>query len=91
MEMTMVKREPGKKKNRMVRSSLTRDQYHWSGAAITTKGQFLTRGHIPGPGELTPTWLGQEPVIAVKAELRRVTNQALSFTGRSQPGNNSVL
>ncbi|CAN6926565.1 hypothetical protein HID58_044523 [Brassica napus] len=73
MEMTMVKREPGKKKNRMVRSSLIRDQYHWSGAAITTKG------------------LGQEPVIAVKAELRRVTNQALSFTGRSQPGNNSVL
>lgn len=55
MEMTMVKREPGKKKNRMVRSSLIRDQYHWSGAAITTKGQFLTRGHIPGPGELTPT------------------------------------
>ncbi|CAF2155829.1 unnamed protein product [Brassica rapa] len=37
------------------------DQYHWSGAAITTKGQ-----------------LSREPVKEVKAELRRVTNQALS-------------
>ncbi|WZY74059.1 hypothetical protein YC2023_006299 [Brassica napus] len=39
----------------------------------------------------TTKGLSEEPVIAVKAELRRVTNQALSFTGRSQPGNNSVL
>ncbi|CAN8259843.1 unnamed protein product [Cochlearia groenlandica] len=72
----------------------------WSGAAITTRGQFYTQGRIPGPGERKlylfiegPT---EKSVKTAKAELKRVlediTNHALSLPGGgSQPGKYSVL
>ncbi|KAF2555260.1 hypothetical protein F2Q68_00018045 [Brassica cretica] len=66
----------------------------WSGAAITTRGQFFTPGRVPGPGErklyLFVEGPSEESVKAAKAELMRVvndiTNQALSLPGRSQHG-----
>ncbi|KAF8069350.1 hypothetical protein N665_1141s0011 [Sinapis alba] len=73
----------------------------WSGAAITTRGQFFTPGRIVRPGErklyLFIEGTSEESVKAAKAELRRVLNditndQALSFPGRSsQTGRYSVL
>ncbi|KFK30099.1 hypothetical protein AALP_AA7G216800 [Arabis alpina] len=72
----------------------------WSGAAITTRGQFYTSGRIPGPGERKlylfiegPT---EKSVKTAKAELKRVlediTKQAMSLPGGgSQPGRYSVL
>ncbi|KAG2272602.1 hypothetical protein Bca52824_067157 [Brassica carinata] len=71
----------------------------WSGAAITTRGQFFTPGRSPGPGErklyLFVEGPSEESVKAAKGELMRVvndvTNQALSFPGRSQHGRYSVL
>ncbi|KAL0708275.1 hypothetical protein Bca4012_074701 [Brassica carinata] len=71
----------------------------WSGAAITTRGQFFTPGRVPGPGErklyLFVEGPSEESVKAAKGELMRVvndvTNQALSFPGRSQHGRYSVL
>ncbi|KAL0900531.1 hypothetical protein Bca101_084492 [Brassica carinata] len=71
----------------------------WSGAAITTRGQFFTPGRVVRPGErklyLFIEGPSEESVKAAKAELRRVVNdvtsQALSFPGRSQNGRYSVL
>ena len=71
----------------------------WSGAAITTRGQFFAPGRVVRPGErklyLFIKGPSEESVKAAKAELRRVvndiTNQALSFPARSQTGRYSVL
>ncbi|XP_009146915.2 DEAD-box ATP-dependent RNA helicase 42 [Brassica rapa] len=72
----------------------------WSGAAITTRGQFFTPGRVPGHGErklyLFIERTSEESVKAAKGELMRVVNditsQALSLPGRSsQHGRYSVL
>ncbi|KAJ0263675.1 DEAD/DEAH box helicase domain-containing protein [Hirschfeldia incana] len=71
----------------------------WSGAAITTRGEFFTPGRVVRPGErklyLFFEGPSEESVKVAKAELMRVvndiTNQALSFPGRSQTGRYSVL
>ncbi|KAH7537539.1 hypothetical protein FEM48_Zijuj03G0103800 [Ziziphus jujuba var. spinosa] len=66
----------------------------WTGAAITTRGQYFPPGKITGPGERKlylfiegPT---EQSVKRAKAELKRVlediTNQALSLPGGTQPG-----
>ncbi|KAM7258548.1 hypothetical protein ACFE04_014289 [Oxalis oulophora] len=71
----------------------------WTGAAITTRGQFFPPGKIPGPGERKLYLFIEGPTeISVKrgkAELKRVlediTNQALQLPGGAQPGRYSVL
>ncbi|XAR56870.1 RNA helicase [Bertholletia excelsa] len=71
----------------------------WTGAAITTRGQYFPPGKIPGPGDRKlylfiegPT---EQSVKRAKAELKRVlediTSQALSLPGSTQPGRYSVL
>ncbi|KAK4775884.1 hypothetical protein SAY87_023845 [Trapa incisa] len=71
----------------------------WTGAAITTRGQFFPPGRTPGPGERKlylfiegPT---EQSVKRAKAELKRVledvTNAALSLPGGAQPGKYSVI
>lgn len=71
----------------------------WTGAAITTRGQFYASGKPPGPGERKlylfiegPT---EQSVKRAKAELKRVlediTNQTTSLPGGAQPGRYSVL
>ncbi|KAI4364331.1 hypothetical protein MLD38_020439 [Melastoma candidum] len=71
----------------------------WTGAAITTRGQFFPPGKIAGPGERKlylfiegPT---EQSVKRAKAELKRVledvTNAALSLPGGAQPGRYSVV
>ncbi|KAK6916851.1 Helicase, C-terminal [Dillenia turbinata] len=71
----------------------------WTGAAITTRGQYYPPGKVPGPGERKlylfiegPTELS---VKRAKAELKRtledITNQALSLPGAAQPGRYSVV
>ncbi|KAF3583987.1 hypothetical protein F2Q69_00027210 [Brassica cretica] len=71
----------------------------WTGAAITTRGQFYPPGRIPGPGERKlylfiegPT---EKSVKTAKVELKRVlediTNQAMSLPGGSQAGKYSVI
>ncbi|KAF4365389.1 hypothetical protein G4B88_014939 [Cannabis sativa] len=71
----------------------------WTGAAITTRGQFFPPGKVAGPGERKlylfiegPT---EQSVKRAKAELKRVlediSNQALSLPGGTQPGKYSVL
>ncbi|KAI3474022.1 hypothetical protein Pfo_028810 [Paulownia fortunei] len=71
----------------------------WTGAAITTRGQFYPPGRIAGPGERKlylfiegPT---EQSVKRAKAELKRVlediTNQASSLPGSAQPGRYSVV
>ncbi|XP_061357343.1 DEAD-box ATP-dependent RNA helicase 42-like [Gastrolobium bilobum] len=71
----------------------------WTGAAITTRGQFFPSGKVAGPGERKlylfiegPT---EQSVKRAKAELKRVlediTNQALQLPGGSQPGKYSVV
>ncbi|KAK4396307.1 DEAD-box ATP-dependent RNA helicase 42 [Sesamum angolense] len=71
----------------------------WTGAAITTRGQYYPPGRIPGPGERKlylfiegPT---EQSVKRAKAELKRVlediTNQASSLPGSAQPGRYSVV
>lgn len=71
----------------------------WTGAAITTRGQFFPSGKVPGPGERKlylfiegPT---EQSVKRAKAELKRVlediTTQASSLPGTAQPGRYSVL
>ncbi|KAK6146970.1 hypothetical protein DH2020_017882 [Rehmannia glutinosa] len=70
----------------------------WTGAAITTRGQYYPPGRIAGPGERKlylfiegPT---EQSVKRAKAELKRVlediTNQASSLPGSAQPGRYSV-
>ncbi|ESQ34701.1 hypothetical protein EUTSA_v10006608mg [Eutrema salsugineum] len=71
----------------------------WTGAAITTRGQFYPPGRIPGPGERKlylfiegPT---EKSVKQAKVELKRVlediTTQALSLPGGAQSSRYSVL
>uniref|UniRef100_A0A803NIC1 RNA helicase n=1 Tax=Cannabis sativa TaxID=3483 RepID=A0A803NIC1_CANSA len=71
----------------------------WTGAAITTRGQFFPPGKVAGPGERKlylfiegPT---EQSVKRAKAELKRVlediSNQALSLPGGTQPGKYSVF
>lgn len=71
----------------------------WTGAAITTRGQYYPPGKIAGPGERKlylfiegPT---EQSVKRAKADLKRVleeiTNQASSLPGSAQPGRYSVV
>ncbi|KAL3628559.1 DEAD-box ATP-dependent RNA helicase 42 [Castilleja foliolosa] len=71
----------------------------WTGAAITTRGQYYPPGRIVGPGERKlylfiegPT---EQSVKRAKVELKRVlediTNQASSLPGSAQPGRYSVV
>ncbi|KAL3513495.1 hypothetical protein ACH5RR_026212 [Cinchona calisaya] len=71
----------------------------WTGAAITTRGQFFPPGKTPGPGERKlflfiegPT---EQSVKRAKAELKHVlediTMQASSLPGSAQPGRYSVV
>ncbi|CAN0914383.1 DEAD-box ATP-dependent RNA helicase 42 [Linum grandiflorum] len=71
----------------------------WTGAAITTRGQYFQPGRIPGAGERKLYLFIEGPnevsVKRAKAELKRVlediTNQALSLPGGAQPGKYSVV
>ncbi|PSR89088.1 DEAD-box ATP-dependent RNA helicase [Actinidia chinensis var. chinensis] len=71
----------------------------WTGAAITTRGQYFPPGKVSGQGERKlylfiegPT---EQSVKRAKAELKRVlediTTQASSLPGSAQPGRYSVL
>ncbi|KAG2693016.1 hypothetical protein I3843_08G076400 [Carya illinoinensis] len=71
----------------------------WTGAAITTRGQYFPSGKVAGPGERKlylfiegPT---EQSVKRAKSELKRVlediTNQALQLPGGAQPGRYQVL
>ncbi|KAL4297096.1 hypothetical protein GQ457_12G032210 [Hibiscus cannabinus] len=71
----------------------------WTGAAITTRGQYFPPGRIPGPGERKlylfiegPT---EQSVKRAKAELKRVlediSHQSLQLPGGTQPGRYQVL
>ncbi|CAA3008216.1 DEAD-box ATP-dependent RNA helicase 42-like [Olea europaea subsp. europaea] len=71
----------------------------WTGAAITTRGQYFAPGRVPGPGERKlylfiegPT---EQSVKRAKAELKRaleeITMQASSLPSSAQPGRYSVL
>ena len=71
----------------------------WTGAAITTRGQFFPPGKVPGPGERKlylfiegPT---EQSVKRAKADLKRVlediTNQTYQLPGGTQPGKYSVV
>nr|XP_029121270.1 DEAD-box ATP-dependent RNA helicase 42 [Elaeis guineensis] len=71
----------------------------WTGAAITTRGQYYPPGKIPGPGERKLYLFIEGPtessVKKAKAEVKRVledyTAQALSLPGAAQQGKYSVL
>ncbi|KAL5726348.1 RNA helicase [Ranunculus cassubicifolius] len=71
----------------------------WTGAAITTRGQYYPPGKIPGPGERKLYLFIEGPtessVKKAKTEVKRVlediTKQALSLPGASQPNKYSVL
>ncbi|XP_061376217.1 DEAD-box ATP-dependent RNA helicase 42-like [Gastrolobium bilobum] len=71
----------------------------WTGAAITTRGQYYPPGKIPGPGErklyLFIEGPSEQSVKRAKVELKRVlediTNQALQLPGGTQPGKYSVV
>ncbi|MED6179922.1 DEAD-box ATP-dependent RNA helicase 42 [Stylosanthes scabra] len=71
----------------------------WTGAAITTRGQYFPPGKIAGPGErklyLFIEGPSEQSVKRAKAELKSVlediTNQALQLPGGSQPGKYSVV
>ncbi|CAI9109223.1 OLC1v1009001C1 [Oldenlandia corymbosa var. corymbosa] len=71
----------------------------WTGAAITTRGQFFPPGKIPGPGDrklfLFIEGPNEQSVKRAKAELKRVlediTNQASALPGAAQPGRYSVV
>ncbi|KAK9747809.1 hypothetical protein RND81_02G015500 [Saponaria officinalis] len=71
----------------------------WTGAAITTRGQFFPPGKIPGPGErklyLFIEGRSEHSVKTAKAELKRVlediTAQAISLPGGTQPGRYSIV
>jgi ATP-dependent RNA helicase DDX46/PRP5 len=71
----------------------------WTGAAITTRGQYYPPGKIVGPGE-TKLYLfiegpTESSVKKAKAELKKVledcTNMALNLPGSAQMGKYSVL
>ncbi|KAK4259869.1 hypothetical protein QN277_006157 [Acacia crassicarpa] len=71
----------------------------WTGAAITTRGQYFPPGRVPGPNERKLYLFIESPseqsVKKAKAELKRVlediTNQALQLPGGAQPGKYSVV
>ncbi|CAO2826474.1 unnamed protein product [Amaranthus hypochondriacus] len=71
----------------------------WTGAAITTRGQYYPSGKNPGPGErklyLYIEGTSENSVKRAKAELKRVlediTAQAISLPGGTQPGRYSIL
>ncbi|XP_020577269.1 DEAD-box ATP-dependent RNA helicase 42 isoform X2 [Phalaenopsis equestris] len=71
----------------------------WTGAAITTRGQYYPPGKFPGPMERKLYLFIEGPtessVKKAKAELKRVledyTAQSLSLPGSAQPGKYSVL
>eukprot|EP01018_Ginkgo_biloba_P006677 Gb_03798 [translate_table: standard] len=71
----------------------------WTGAAITTRGQYYPPGKLPGPGERKLYLFIEGPtessVKKAKAEVKRVledyTAQAISLPGAVQPGKYSVL
>ncbi|KAK9928505.1 hypothetical protein M0R45_025638 [Rubus argutus] len=71
----------------------------WTGAAITTRGQYFPAGKVPGPGDRKlylfiegPT---EQSVKRAKAELKCVlediSNQALSLPGGTQQGRYQVI
>ncbi|XP_073055202.1 DEAD-box ATP-dependent RNA helicase 45-like [Primulina eburnea] len=71
----------------------------WTGAAITTRGQYFPPGKVAGPGDRklylfieAPT---EQSVKRAKAELKRaledITSHALSLPGSAQPGRYSVV
>ncbi|EXB56258.1 DEAD-box ATP-dependent RNA helicase 42 [Morus notabilis] len=71
----------------------------WTGAAITTRGQYFPPGKVTGPGErklyLFIEGPSEQSVKKAKAELKRVlediSHQALSLPGGNQPGKYSVV
>ncbi|KAI3913565.1 hypothetical protein MKX01_022146 [Papaver californicum] len=71
----------------------------WTGAAITTRGQFYPPGKVLGQGERKLYLFIEGPtessVKKAKTEVKRVlediTRQATSLPGASQPGKYSVL
>ncbi|GLU06054.1 hypothetical protein SLE2022_231180 [Rubroshorea leprosula] len=71
----------------------------WTGAAITTRGQYFPPGRTAGPGERKLYLFIEGPtdqsVKRARAELKRVlediTSQALQLPGGAQPGRYSVL
>ncbi|KAL0924043.1 hypothetical protein M5K25_004847 [Dendrobium thyrsiflorum] len=71
----------------------------WTGAAITTRGQYYPPGKFPSPMERKLYLFIEGPtessVKKAKAELKRVledyTAQSLSLPGSAQPGKYSVL
>ncbi|XVE99571.1 hypothetical protein REPUB_Repub03eG0210700 [Reevesia pubescens] len=71
----------------------------WTGAAITTRGQFFPPGRVPGPGERKLYLFIEGPteisVKRAKAELKRVlediSHQSLQLPGGTQPGRYQVL
>ncbi|KAF9683283.1 hypothetical protein SADUNF_Sadunf05G0196800 [Salix dunnii] len=71
----------------------------WTGAAITTRGQFFPPGKVPGSGDRKlylfiegPT---EQSVKRAKADLKHVlediTNQTYQLPGGAQPGKYSVV
>eukprot|EP00252_Welwitschia_mirabilis_P027765 TRINITY_DN9626_c0_g1_i4.p1 TRINITY_DN9626_c0_g1~~TRINITY_DN9626_c0_g1_i4.p1 ORF type:complete len:900 (-),score=235.06 TRINITY_DN9626_c0_g1_i4:309-3008(-) len=71
----------------------------WTGAAITTRGQYYPPGKVPGPGERKLYLFIEGPtkssVNKAKADIKRVledyTAQALNTSGSLQPGKYSVI
>ncbi|KAF5192949.1 Dead-box atp-dependent rna helicase [Thalictrum thalictroides] len=71
----------------------------WTGAAITTRGQYYPPGRFPGPNDRKLYLFIEGPtessVKKAKAEVKRVledmTKQASSLPGASQPSKYSVL
>lgn len=71
----------------------------WTGAAITTRGQYYPPGKIAGQGErklyLFIEGRSEHSVKTAKTELKRVlediTTQATSLPGGAQPGRYSIL
>ncbi|KAF3446942.1 hypothetical protein FNV43_RR12122 [Rhamnella rubrinervis] len=66
----------------------------WTGAAITTRGQYFPAGKVAGPGERKlylfiegPT---EQSVKRAKAELKRVLED-ITIPGGTQPGKYSVI
>ncbi|KAF9595307.1 hypothetical protein IFM89_038459 [Coptis chinensis] len=71
----------------------------WTGAAITTRGQYYPPGKILGPGERKLYLFIEGPTessvkkakVEVKRVLEDITKQGLSLPGASQPSKYSVL
>jgi ATP-dependent RNA helicase DDX46/PRP5 len=71
----------------------------WTGAAITTRGQYFPPGKVPAPGERKLFLFIEGPTEAsvkkAKAEVKRIleesTSAAIQLPGPAQPGKYSVL